>query len=141
YRVEVRLPYEAEWEYAARAGTTTKYYWGNKPDGRYMWNHMNSGNGTHPVGKRLPNKFGLYDMFGNVMEWCHDWYDVKYYSNSPEKNPVCTNDGSDKHVIRGGSWQPDYGNDYRSACRGSNFYPNDFGCSKNLGFRIVVVDR
>ena len=98
-----RLPTEAEREYAARAGTTTEYPWGNKMDRNYAWYGGNSGHTHHPVGTRKPNPWGLYDMLGGVWEWVSDWYDKKYYEKSPYKNPLGPEKGK-YHVIRGGAW-------------------------------------
>ncbi len=108
-----RLPTEAEWEKAVRAGTKTKYFFGNsdKDLGEYAWYDKNSENMSHPIGLKKPNPFGLYDSLGNVWEWCSDWYDDNYYKNSPNKNPlgpvnpIGDNSKSEKlKVIRGGSW-------------------------------------
>jgi len=99
-RVGGRLPTEAEWEYAARAGTTGVRY--GDVD-RVAWYIGNSGNKTHPVGQKQANAWGLYDMLGNVWEWCADWYDANYYSSSPTQYPVNTSSGSFR-VVRGGGW-------------------------------------
>jgi formylglycine-generating enzyme required for sulfatase activity len=100
-----RLPTEAEWEYACRAGTTTEYYWGNEIDGSYCWygDNRDRGGCHHKVGLLLPNGYNLYDMSGNVSEWCNDWYDRNYYSQSPSNNPVGPSSGSSR-VIRGGKY-------------------------------------
>jgi len=99
------LPTEAQWEYACRAGTTTAYSFGDEPQmlGDYAWYGDNSGGRTHPVGSKQPNPWGLYDMHGNVLQWCADYYDQKYYQNSPNKDPqnILT---ATAHVVRGGSW-------------------------------------
>ncbi len=99
----VRLPTEAEWEYACRAGTSTKYYWGNNMDGRYAWYSVNCDLRTHEVRGRQPNEWGLYDMLGNVWEWCSDWYDDDYYGRSPSRDPQGPSSG-EYRVLRGGSW-------------------------------------
>jgi formylglycine-generating enzyme required for sulfatase activity len=101
-----RLPTEAEWEYACRAGSESDYSFGNEPRnlGDYGWFADNSGKKTHPVGQKKANAWGLYDMHGNVAEWCHDIYDKNYYKSSPDKNPRGPADGKE-YVLRGGSWK------------------------------------
>jgi len=101
-----RLPTEAEWEYAARAGTNTRYAGSERLETVAWWNG-NSHDETRPVGLKMPNALGLFDMSGNVWEWCKDWYDEKYYQkcadNPDKKNPVNDKPGSFR-VLRGGSW-------------------------------------
>ncbi len=127
-----RLPTEAEWEYAARAGTTTEYYWGNRFIGTYGWVDGNSRNTTHPVGQKKPNEWGLYDMSGNVWEWVLDYYDENYYKNSPQNNPEGPIKGQ-FIVVRGGSWHsgPSYA---RSAFRYAH-KPGPRG--HHIGFRCA----
>lgn len=100
-----RLPTEAEWEYACRAGSTGGFYFGdNKEDLKsYAWFDGDSQSKPHPVGQRKPNAWGLYDMSGNVWEWCNDFYGVKYYKESPSENPRGPKQG-EKRVLRGGAW-------------------------------------
>ncbi|MDR2301742.1 MAG: formylglycine-generating enzyme family protein [Deltaproteobacteria bacterium] len=100
-----RLPTEAKWEYAARAGSTGAYSFGDDADdlGRYAWYEGNSGQKPHPVGQKEPNAWGLYDMPGNVWKWVRDWYGERYYSNSPGSDPTGPSSGSGR-VTRGGAW-------------------------------------
>ena len=117
-----RLPTEAEWEYACRAGTTTRYLSGDDPktlskigervdatalakipDWKYMIRHSDNYVFTSPVGKSKPNAFGLYDMQGNAFQWCSDWYGENYYAASPFDDPTGPDSGKDR-VIRGGTW-------------------------------------
>lgn len=143
-----RLPTEAEWEYACRAGTTTpfntgsnlttdqanyngNYPYGNNPKGKYLWK-------TTPVGSYPPNAWGLYDMHGNVWEWCQDWYGEKYYDECKQQgvveNPTGPESGSYR-VLRGGSWDIS-AQDCRSAGRD---YDDPGDRYSNIGFRLVFV--
>jgi uncharacterized protein (TIGR03437 family) len=131
-----RLPTEAEWEYAARAGTTDKYG-GGGPLGDVAWYSFNSGNflgsatRSHPVGQKRPNAWGLYDMLGNVSEWCQDRYG--YYSSGATDNPTGPSSGGYR-IIRGGAW----GDDAifaRVSYRGT--YGVQWTGSQSIGFRCV----
>jgi formylglycine-generating enzyme required for sulfatase activity len=125
-----RLPTEAEWEYACRVGTTTTYSIGDSDSelGDYAWYDKNSGFGTHPVGGKKPNAWGLYDMHGNVWEWCQDWYG--YYPSGSVTDPTGSTSGSSR-VLRGGSFSY-HSSNVRSATR-TNSQP-DF-CLDEFGFR------
>ena len=131
-----RLPSEAEWEYACRAGTETRYYWGDDPDGTeiedYAWYRDNSEEHAHPVAEKEPNPWGLYDMSGNVWEWCRDsWHDD--YTGAPNDGSPREQAGASERVSRGGSWLGDAGQ-CRSAYRFLNSADFAYGAQ---GFRVV----
>ncbi len=129
-----RLPTEAEWEFAARGGNKSKgyQYSGSNNLKKVAWYHNNSGSKTHPVATKTPNELGIYDMSGNVAEWCQDWY--SYYNISAQTNPTGPGSGSDR-VDRGGSWVS--GTRFcRSADR--SYYPNSK--SYSLGIRLVLSE-
>jgi formylglycine-generating enzyme required for sulfatase activity len=129
-----RLPTEAEWEYACRAGTETRYSFGDDAatPGEYAWDQMSSKCQTGPVGRKRPNAWGLYDMHGNVWEWCWDWYDEDYYRSSPGVDPLGAV-SADYRSFRGGSWHVAacY---LRSAYRGS--HAPEYRHS-SVGFRVA----
>ena len=125
------LPTEAQWEYACRAGTATAYYWGDSMDGAYAWYYSNSGSKTHPVGTRLPNAWGLYDMSGNVWEWCRDWSGTRPYGVDPKGSA-----SGSYRVARGGGWDYNAG-----SCTSSsrNYDAPSYRSGGIFGFRLVRV--
>jgi formylglycine-generating enzyme len=147
-----RLPTEAEWEYACRAGTTTRYQGGNDPESLVTVGNVGDATGkgkfsffkgtvsandgyvfTAPKGRFLANRFGLYDMHGNVLEWCHDWYDAEFYRTSRRDDPSGVLSGSYR-VFRGGGW-----GDSAEGCLSASrywFVPSDRNF--NLGFRLAL---
>ncbi|MBF0505702.1 MAG: formylglycine-generating enzyme family protein [Nitrospirae bacterium] len=147
-----RLPTEAEWEYAARAGTKTKYFWGNNPDEACKYANVSDMSAkkrwktwpafycddkflvSAPVGSFQPNQFGLYDMLGNVWQWCEDVYSSSAYTRLPKNNPVFEGSG-EYHVERGGGWS-----NGPLGVRVSHRVPltPEFG-HHALGFRLVRV--
>ena len=129
-----RLPTEAEWEYAARGGNRSRGYTysGSDDIDDVAWYISNSNDKTHAVASKAPNELGLYDMTGNVWEWCQDWYDENYYSISPINNPAGPASGSSR-VGRGGSWY-NYASYCRVATRGDNSPSGGYGY---LGLRLA----
>ena len=133
-----RLPTEAEWEYACRAGAATQYSFGNSPGQLkdYAWYADNASAATHPVGQKKPNAWGLYDMHGNVAEWCNDRYAKDWYKQSPDKDPRGPSEGRER-VIRGGAWNSSAGS-CRSAYRTSSLSVDDTCLADDaIGFRCV----
>jgi formylglycine-generating enzyme required for sulfatase activity len=132
-----RLPTEAEWEYACRAGTTTRFSYGEDKSGSelgdYAWFTRNSESTTHPVGTRRPNPWGLFDMHGNIWEWCLDRWEDSLPGGSITNSPVAAE--GNLRAARGGSWLYD-----AKACRSAN--RDDYGprnrCS-DIGFRVVLA--
>jgi formylglycine-generating enzyme required for sulfatase activity len=146
----VRLPTEAEWEYACRAGTTTDYYFGDDPNTLtdYAWHEDNSNDTTHPVGQKKPNAWGLYDMCGNVWQWCNDWYGKMDYTTGPATDPQGPAKGDylafgNAHVLRGGAWHTEAGYSH-SYTRGGDFPcgeggPGSWSNASRSGFRMVLT--
>jgi len=145
----LRLPTEAQWEYAARGGTSTAFSFGDDcnsvgacdpcaPADSFMWYCANAGSTTHPVAQKQPNPFGLFDMHGNVHEWCEDFYDAGFY-DKPEAtllNPVSA--GAGNRVIRGGSWDAS-GSVNASYCRSARRFGITPGARiSQLGFRVTA---
>jgi formylglycine-generating enzyme required for sulfatase activity len=129
-----RLPTEAEWEYACRAGTTTTFNWGDNENLRdeFAWTNSNARYHTHNVGLKKPNRWGLFDMHGNVFEWCADWYDVDY-GDKPLIDPKGPSIGTER-VLRGGCW--DVLETSAGRWKNETTYRNGF-----VGFRVVLIEN
>jgi formylglycine-generating enzyme required for sulfatase activity len=133
-----RLPTEAEWEYAAKGGNKNSLdflYSGGNDINEVAWYYRNSGRRSHPVGTKAPNSLGIYDMSGNVWEWCWDWYG-NYYISGPQKDPLGAAWGQGR-VLRGGSWSSS-ARSVRSAVRS---YSSPSNRNMGFGFRIVRYDQ
>src|SRR5262249_29953664 len=133
-----RLPTEAEWEYACRGGASkaTPFYCGTRLSSKDA-NFNGAYQRTNEVGRCRPNGFGLYDMHGNVEEWCEDWYDSGYYAKSPKEDPMGpTTDTDGVKVLRGGSWD-----DPASHCRSAFRHSSSPGFQNGTayGFRVVLI--
>jgi formylglycine-generating enzyme required for sulfatase activity len=134
-----RVPTEAEWEYACRAGSTGAYCFGDDAAelADCAWYEDNADGETHAVGGKLANAFGLFDMHGNVAEWCEDLYDPRYYEHSEESNPHGADD-TGQYVLRGGAW-----NATADECRSAYRFGDDAGFQdpcfrgEHIGFRCV----
>ena len=153
-----RLPTEAEWEYACRSGSTTDFYWGSYPatsatdtaaiDANAVWSH-NSSDSVAAVATKLANAYGLYDMSGNVREWCWDWYGDTYYSSSPSTDPVGPDSSTafggyrvSCRMIRGGSFNSSdgYPYAYTELSSAARFLNGSSTYNHNTGFRCVRRD-
>ena len=141
-----RLPTEAQWEYACRAGSTTRFSFGDAETEltHYGWFADNSDGSPHPVGQKRPNAWGLYDMHGNVVEWCRDWFDRNYYAHSPAVDPAGPDDdrARDSHgrktkVLRGGAWRTPWIT-CDSAWRYHPMNPHYDGQHGHFGFRVIT---
>ena len=142
---QYRLPTEAQWEYACRAGSTGRWSFSDpakapsraaeeKLLGEYAWFNANSGDGTHPVGQKRADAWGLYDMYGNVLEWCQDWYEPHYYANSAADDPTGPAEGSFR-PCRGGSWavSTPFSRSALRFCHPTN------ACRFDMGFRVSMI--
>ncbi len=136
---KLTIPTEAQWEYACRAGSKTAYCFGNDASklGDYAWCHANAheidDQYPHAVGRKKPNAWGLYDMHGNVWEWCRDWYSDEFYTKAKKADPENTTEAISR-VVRGGAWNGAPGMS-RSARRGG-FRPDI--SNHDTGFRVII---
>ena len=132
------LPTEAQWEYACRAGTTTTYHFGNDAIklGDYAWYRKNCDNKTEEVGQKKANAWGLYDIYGNVDEWCADWF-TNFYPSDAVTDPTGPPDGANR-VVRGGSWRRGFDDSSRSWARHVNGPSSSID---SLGLRLALVSQ
>ena len=128
-----RLPTEAEWEYAARSGGQKQRYAGGDDADALAWYENNSGGQTQPAGSRAPNGLDIFDMSGNVWEWCQDLFSESAYRYHDPENPCWNRDGEDR-AIRGGGWNMDA---WSIRCTRRMGFPPD-GSGPALGFRLVM---
>ncbi|SFC80840.1 Formylglycine-generating enzyme, required for sulfatase activity, contains SUMF1/FGE domain [Parapedobacter composti] len=133
-----RLPTEAEWEYSAKGGEKNEnfIYSGSNDIEEVAWYENNSEGGTHPVGQKKANKLGIYDMSGNVREWCYDWWDKGYYAKSPNKDPLGPSTGTWR-TFRGGDWSDDIMRYLNIAYRHGGF--DQLRTDNISGFRVVYI--
>lgn len=131
-----RLPTEAEWEYACRAGSTTRYFHGQDDERLidYVWGGPNAEESTQPVGTKPPNAWGIHDLLGNVWEWCEDWYDSRAYALFVADG-IATPAQGQFRVVRGAAWDDFDADSFRCACRR---YSNPLARSNTLGFRCIL---
>ena len=130
-----RLPTEAEWEYSARAGSQSRFFWGDEINDEYVWYAGNTSREPANIGSKKPNAWGLYDMVGGVWEWVEDWYNRTYYTHGTKNNPHGYTEGEFKS-LRGGSWV-NYADTLRSAFRrwsrpDVKFNDTGFRCAKSV---------
>lgn len=132
-----RLPTEAEWEYACRAGTTTAFHVGETLTTEQAHFDATKSSGPIPIGSYAPNAFGLYDMHGNLQEWCADWYGEDAYENSPIQDPQGPQAGNHR-VVRGGSWWS-IGTPHQHRCAARQLHFEPTFADNTIGFRVVCT--